>query len=292
MSDVTTASSDMVHRLAQADNVLYWSGAAIATAWLAWRLIKRLGDPLKNAPRPGRRLDAGGAFLPMLIFLFFATLLTTVTQSFAPDSPALIMFADYAARACGAVACLWVARMTFDGGARAFLFGSGDGGGRSILKTIGSGAAMFLVAMFVCPTILYATVWSIETWWPNYVVFEHEVIRRLREDAVPMPLVWIGTGLLVPFSEEAFFRGMGQTLLGNVLRSRWLVVVFSGLLFGVIHVGGGETPQPHVGPAIAALGILLGAVYLRTGSLVAPVVLHALFNCKTLLWESLGAAGS
>ena len=46
-------------------------------------------------------------------------------------------------------------------------------------------------------------------------------------------------------------------------------------------------PQPHVVLPLAVLGVLLGVLYLRTGSLLGPIVLHALFNAKTLLWETL-----
>jgi membrane protease YdiL (CAAX protease family) len=41
-------------------------------------------------------------------------------------------------------------------------------------------------------------------------------------------------------------------------------------------------------PAIALFGLILGLLYERSGSLVGPIVAHALFNAKTMLWESLG----
>jgi len=35
------------------------------------------------------------------------------------------------------------------------------------------------------------------------------------------------------------------------------------------------------------LALLLGYAYERTGSLLPPMVIHALFNAKTLIWEAL-----
>ena len=54
--------------------------------------------------------------------------------------------------------------------------------------------------------------------------------------------------------------------------------------FGAVHFA-----QPHAIPALVVLSLLIGYAYERTGSLVAPVVIHAAFNLKTLIWSALGA---
>ena len=48
--------------------------------------------------------------------------------------------------------------------------------------------------------------------------------------------------------------------------------------------------QPHVVAPLIVLGVILGYVYERTGSLVAPITLHLLFNFKTMLFSTI--AGS
>ena len=60
----------------------------------------------------------------------------------------------------------------------------------------------------------------------------------------------------------------------------------TSLAFGLAH-----SQQPQVIPTIAVLGVILGASYERTGSLVPSITIHVLFNSKTLVWEALGAGG-
>jgi membrane protease YdiL (CAAX protease family) len=55
-----------------------------------------------------------------------------------------------------------------------------------------------------------------------------------------------------------------------------------GVIFGAMH---GPTPQ-HV-PALMVFGCILGYVYERTGSLVLPILVHMMFNGKSLLWDAL-----
>jgi membrane protease YdiL (CAAX protease family) len=53
-------------------------------------------------------------------------------------------------------------------------------------------------------------------------------------------------------------------------------------VFGLAHGS-----QPQVVPALTLFGVILGLLHRRTGSLIAPIVAHGLFNAKTLLWETL-----
>lgn len=93
--------------------------------------------------------------------------------------------------------------------------------------------------------------------------------------ALPYFLV---TNTVVAFAEELFFRGfiLGALLwfLPNKTLYRMVALVISALVFGVAHVAGGEW---FVLVAIVA-GLLYGAVYLLSGSLVWPIVCHALVN--------------
>jgi hypothetical protein len=70
------------------------------------------------------------------------------------------------------------------------------------------------------------------------------------------------------FAEEAFFRGALQPRVG------WLV---ASLLFGLAHFAPRRALWPWTGFALIAGG-LLGALYVATGNLVAPIVAHAAIN--------------
>jgi membrane protease YdiL (CAAX protease family) len=77
-----------------------------------------------------------------------------------------------------------------------------------------------------------------------------------------------------PAFEELIFRGW---LLGG-LRERWgdgRAIAVSSALFAVIH------GDPWATPALFCLGCVFGWVYLRSGSLYASIVLHAMWNATT-----------
>ncbi len=79
---------------------------------------------------------------------------------------------------------------------------------------------------------------------------------------------------VAPLTEEFFFRGF----VFGVLRERVGVVggaLATGLVFGLVHVAG--SPIETVGVLII-LGVLLCALYQRTGSLLPCIALHSLNN--------------
>jgi hypothetical protein len=181
----------------------------------------------------------------------------------------------------GGIVCLIMGAKLFDGGLARFLFGRGR-----VALRVGEGVLLVVMGLTACSIVYDATVALIGLLHPGYEPPDHSVIEALRGGAEPAWVLWIGAVLIAPLAEECFFRGLVQTVLGNVLKKRWAAVVIAALLFGVAH-----SQQPQVIPTLAVLGVLLGASYERSGSLVAPIVLHSLFNLKTLIWEALGAAG-
>jgi membrane protease YdiL (CAAX protease family) len=90
-------------------------------------------------------------------------------------------------------------------------------------------------------------------------------------------VVWIVVlvCVLVPIGEEIFFRGF----VYGTLR-RWGIAaatVLSALFFGAVH-----QQIVHFLP-IAVLGVILAALYERTGSLVPAIVVHAVNNLVATL---------
>ena len=81
--------------------------------------------------------------------------------------------------------------------------------------------------------------------------------------------------LAAPVFEEILFRGI---ILRGLAITRGMVggLLASALLFAVVHI------NPIQFPAAFLLGILLGLVFLRTGSLVASMVMHGLYNAGAL----------
>ena len=67
---------------------------------------------------------------------------------------------------------------------------------------------------------------------------------------------------------------------------RWLAILVTAAVFGLMHVG-----TPQFVPALVALAIVLGFLYERSGSLLVPILVHMLFNGRSLLWYELQSQG-
>lgn len=99
--------------------------------------------------------------------------------------------------------------------------------------------------------------------------------QQLAFEGDPSTLILVITGIgaviLAPIAEESLFRG----IVYKGFRSRLgvgVAALLSGILFGLVHV------YPLLWLPIGALGYILALTFERRGSLLPPIVGHALFN--------------
>ena len=88
-------------------------------------------------------------------------------------------------------------------------------------------------------------------------------------------LALLVTAVAAPICEEVFFRGM----LFRLLQSRvplWAAVLLSAIAFGLAHAS--PAVSAALLPTFMYMGIVLAAVYVRTGSLTNNILLHAFSN--------------
>lgn len=268
--------------LVAAELAIWWTGlATVVVAALVW-LVRSRRDPLAKAPDRPNRLLPEHVILLMVAFLITATLLQGIAELVAKDG-GLLLTAGNATQLLGGVACLAMGAGLFRGGLRRFLLGPTTPA--KGLVRLAEGVVLTFAVLTVCNIVYGTTEWLIRLGVPNYVPPEHSVINALRSRSEPMWSLWLGAALVAPVAEELFFRGLAQTVLRNVTRRPWFAVVTTGVAFGLAHA-----QQPQVIPTLALLGIILGVSYERTGSLVAPITVHVLFNAKTLVWEAFAAA--
>ncbi len=94
------------------------------------------------------------------------------------------------------------------------------------------------------------------------------------------PFVAGGAVLLVlvgaPLGEELFFRGLLVSLLRERLKAKWAVTL-AALLFALLHF---YTLQFL--PVLVS-GILLGLLFIRSGSILVPITAHFTVNALALL---------
>ncbi len=79
---------------------------------------------------------------------------------------------------------------------------------------------------------------------------------------------YLAVGLLAPLAEEIVFRG---AILRALLHTRWsplAAIAVSALLFGAAHLNPAQFPHAFV------IGMLLGWMYWRTGSILPGVAYH------------------
>jgi uncharacterized protein len=124
---------------------------------------------------------------------------------------------------------------------------------------------------------------------------EQETLEKLgTEDST----LWlIGAGLLVivaaPVTEELFFRGF----VYRALRTKFPILVAAvvdGVIFGSIHYENAD--MAVILPVLAFLGVIFCLVYEKTGTIFAPIALHAVnntlaFGVETEEWAVAGTIG-
>lgn len=113
----------------------------------------------------------------------------------------------------------------------------------------------------------------------------------------------VGRALLLAtapgFMEEAMFRGVGiSNYMRTIKDEKKIPVIFwlSSLAFGLIHIANifaGADPFTSVIQGIYAsgVGLLFGAIYLRTGNLWPTIIAHTIVDWAELCRADLGSTG-
>lgn len=244
---------------------------------------RRRRDPLWHAPLRPNHLREESILLAVCAYLLAAVVVSGVVGLLVdgPNEARARLITGNGAHLCGIVACLLIADRRFEGGWFRFVFGNPPArlGRRVALVFFAS-----ILAIGLCPLIGEATVRVILHFWPSYQFDPHPTIKALHDGLQPRWVVvglWIGAVGVAPIAEEFFFRGLLQTFLAGIVRNRWLAIGLTAIVFGMVHLS-----QPHTITALTMLGVLLGYAYERTGALVPPILIHAVFNLKTLIWDA------
>lgn len=95
-------------------------------------------------------------------------------------------------------------------------------------------------------------------------------------DSLALGIFFLTAAIAAPLFEEVLFRGFLLPSLTRYLPV-WGAIIASSVLFALAHLSLSEILP------LTALGIVLGVVYTRSRSLLAPILLHSLWNSGTLL---------
>lgn len=143
---------------------------------------------------------------------------------------------------------------------------------------------------FICMLgvlVLYIGAWLLET--AIGLFLQHIAPEEIQEvsdslfggiSGAEYVIYLILISVLPAVCEEALNRGVVLNGLQNDIRRKWVVILVSGLLFGIGHF----TPVRMVAPAV--LGFLMAWLVLETGNLFYSGLLHLLNNGLILLLSS------
>jgi uncharacterized protein len=100
-------------------------------------------------------------------------------------------------------------------------------------------------------------------------MLDYTWVRQL--PAAQFGLIWVAGTILAPLAEELFFRGI---LFRAYLETKGPLVAYalSSLIFSLLHL------NLPAAPALFVLGLLLAAIYHRTGSLTPAIIAHGFNN--------------
>jgi len=98
---------------------------------------------------------------------------------------------------------------------------------------------------------------------------------------IPPLTIWIAMAIMIAMAEEWFFRGF--VLQGMLSRSKdsrgvWVSILISSILFGLFHTVAPNLLAIERFLPTTALGVLIGWIAWRTGSLVPGMMVHAIHN--------------
>jgi len=270
-------------------------GLLIFTVWLNRTSFGRLAL-VDSAPRRNS-MPAYLPFVPMVIWIgtiavatfLKKTLLTGLTewQSSFIDHVLLCLGA-----AAGMAVIIVLVRMHFARGVKGFGLRV-----KGILKDLGMAALNLitiypLVAIALLMTLFFGKLFG----GPGFELAKHDELKLLAEQS-PVSLkvlVSVVTIVVMPVFEEMLFRGMFQTTLRSFLSELrfnegdrgnrqmvWAAIALTSVLFAAIHGN-----REHW-PALFVLAMCLGYSYEKSGSLLRPIFIHAMFNANGVIFTLL-----
>lgn len=147
-----------------------------------------------------------------------------------------------------------------------------------------------LILVVSIPFVNFLVSWNEQMTLPEVMGGIEKWMRNMEQQAAQMTDAFLNVntysglmanlliiGLLAALGEELLFRGVILKMLNESIKNIHLAVVLSAIVFSAFHGQFfGFVPR-------AALGILFGYIFIWTGSLWVPILLHLLFNSVTVV---------
>ena len=253
----------------------------IGIALFAWWLVRTsLGRTALARSRPRRnRMAVYTPFLPFLIWMVGTALLQPlVVGAIGPLAGWRLVFANSLVYCIGSVVAIIVTlvlvKLTFVRGFKGWGLRL-----KTIPKDLGS-AFVILLAIWPLVMAMIVAIMKIgkELWGKDFRIPQHEQLELITTSAqLPLQIMIVLLAVVIaPLVEEMLFRGLFQTMIRSHTGRPWLSVAVTSLLFAGVH------QNAEHWPALFVLALGLGYAYEKSGSLLQPIFMHALFNGVTI----------
>ena len=267
------------------------SGVAGAILWVAGLAGLGVGMVLLGGSQTVERRAAGDDYAgPSPVLVFIAVLATSQVAGFAIGLPLSLVAGDIP-RPVGDLLGVVIQAAVFIGVVRLMVVGAGvmrwsDMGlvGRALDRVRG----LLAGAVWAGPIILVTAVLAAAAAQLAGVIPESPLPAT---GTVPGLLLHLAAGAVVaPVAEELLFRGFALTAWRRTVGPRG-AIVRSSIVFVLAHVlfvGGEGFRDAALLAAVAGISripvaLALGWLYVRTGSLWAPIGLHAAYNAVLII---------
>lgn len=112
---------------------------------------------------------------------------------------------------------------------------------------------------------------------PDFEMQANEGLTVVVQNSQPSlrVLMFVFLIFIAPVFEEMLFRGILQSVMRGLTTRPWEAIVITSVFFAISH------PWTHL-PALFVLSCCMGYAYEKSGSLMRPIFIHALFNAASI----------
>jgi membrane protease YdiL (CAAX protease family) len=112
---------------------------------------------------------------------------------------------------------------------------------------------------------------------PEYILDLNGILQP--ESIAGFILLFIAVAVIAPLGEELLFRGFLQQILEKHWKDITRAILVTSLFFAMIHM------NPYWFVQIYILGIVLGFLAWKTGSVIPPLILHSINNTMAMVFS-------
>jgi len=275
---VAEIAKELSERINLPDFFLTLAGVLLFGRWLLKTSLGRKAL-IDSVPRRNN-MPFYTPFIPLFIWFGAVSTAVLVAAKWLPELPDWEMaFVDNALLCIGAIGVttiiIFLARAHFVRGLKGFGLRW-----RQIHKDFFAAMLNLLtiwpivVAMIILTTNIGKLILG-----PDFELQQHEELKLITEhpQLSLRLLIIVTTVLAAPTLEEMLFRGLFQTMVRSILAEPWKAIVISSSLFALVHANPGHWP------ALFVLGMCLGYSYEKSGSILRPIFIHAMFNAASVI---------